>query len=335
MALEFLAPQKLPPALLQEVTDFLDGQNTSHLFQFPQWSGPGSRLVLHREAGSVRWAGIFGIHPPLGRKVPWIRALVANRGPVCDDRAVWQSVIEELAESMKKEGLAYLDVSPDWIESTESNLNGRLNTSSWECVDKKRISLRLDLTNSEEQLFGNFRKNTRYEIRRAERSQVKLSLAATADEISEFLLLYQRMADRKGFPAESIEVMRGLISWLIHTPSRGALLLARLDNATLGGAVIGRSCRRCWYVWGASEKHEHLNVGHILQWKALLWAKSHGCAEYDFGGYTPGANSGPAWFKAGFGGSVVNFVAPHRKITHTSRYRAFLLLSKLLPSGRN
>ncbi len=72
-------------------------------------------------------------------------------------------------------------------------------------------------------------------------------------------------------------------------------------NQVYGGAVIGRAGKRCWYVWGAADKHEQFNVGHILQWKALLWAKSHGCREYDFGGYTPGAKSGPAWFKAASG----------------------------------
>jgi lipid II:glycine glycyltransferase (peptidoglycan interpeptide bridge formation enzyme) len=72
-----------------------------------------------------------------------------------------------------------------------------------------------------------------------------------------------------------------------------------------------------------------VNVGHILQWHALQWAKSNGCSEYDFGGYTPGATSGPAWFKAGFGGTVVHFVAPHRRVIRTGAYRVFSLLSRI------
>lgn len=330
MPLEFLSADDLSPTLTEEVSNFLDGQNTSHLFQFPQWAGQRSKLVLSREAGTLRWAGTFGVHPPLGRKVPWIRALVANRGPVCDDRVLWNSVIEELAECMERQHLAYLDVSPEWTGPIEPDSHEGTSKSTWECVGKPRTSLRLDLTKSEDQLFGNFRKNTRYEIRRAQRSQVAVSLASTADEISEFVLLYQRMAAHKGFAPDSPEEVRRLVNWLVHTPSRGALLLARLENAALGGAVIGRSGRRCWYVWGANDRNEHLNVGHILQWEALLWAKSHGCAEYDFGGYIPGATSGPAWFKAGFGGSVVNFLPTHRRITEPKRHRLFRLLSKIM-----
>jgi lipid II:glycine glycyltransferase (peptidoglycan interpeptide bridge formation enzyme) len=120
--------------------------------------------------------------------------------------------------------------------------------------------------------------------------------------------------------------LRAAIRWLIGVGSRGALLLAIAENQVYGGAVIGRAGKRCWYVWGAADKHEQFNVGHILQWRALLWAKSHGCREYDFGGYTPGATSGPAWFKAGFGGTVVRFVRPHRKAMRRGYYRTFELI---------
>ncbi|MGA7376665.1 MAG: peptidoglycan bridge formation glycyltransferase FemA/FemB family protein, partial [Candidatus Sulfotelmatobacter sp.] len=80
-------------------------------------------------------------------------------------------------------------------------------------------------------------------------------------------------------------------------------------------------------------KHEQFNVGHILQWRALMWAKSHGCREYDFGGYTPGATSGPAWFKAGFGGTVVRFVRPHRKVIRRGNYRTFELIFRMRELG--
>jgi len=63
-----------------------------------------------------------------------------------------------------------------------------------------------------------------------------------------------------------------------------------------------------------------MTVGHILQWRAILWAKAHGCTEYDFGGYTPGATSGPAWFKEGFGGAVVHLAGAHRRVIEPNRY---------------
>jgi lipid II:glycine glycyltransferase (peptidoglycan interpeptide bridge formation enzyme) len=181
--------------------------------------------------------------------------------------------------------------------------------------------LRLNLNTDVDQIFSAFRKSTRYEVRRAERSAAAVSSAGSDHEASEFLTLYVNMAGTKGFSPDPVEHLKTIISWLREDESRGALMLAKSPDAVLGGAIIVRAGQRCWFVWGASQKTTDFSVGHLLQWHALLWAKSHGCTEYDFGGYTPGATSGPAWFKAGFGGSVVSFVAPHRRILRPTYWR--------------
>jgi Acetyltransferase (GNAT) domain len=329
MPLEFYATNDLSEPLISEITGFMDSQETSHLFQFPQWNVSGARFALLRESGKISWFGTFGMHSPLGSAMPGLRAVVANRGPVCDDSAIWQSAAEEFIEQMRREGITYFDAVPDWVHVPESNLENNLRNSGWQQQGRQRSSLRLDLTKSEDEIFANLRKNARYEVRRAERMGISVAPSTTASEIEEFLALHSRLAARKGFAAEARDDLRGAIGWLTTENVRGALLLARSQNQVCGGAVIGRAGKRCWYVWGAADKHEHFNVGHILQWRALLWAKSHGCTEYDFGGYTPGATSGPAWFKAGFGGRVVHFVPPHRRVIRRGYYRTFALVFRM------
>jgi len=258
-----------------------------------------------------------------------MRAAIANRGPVCDDAKLWHAVTADFAEQMRREGFTYFDAGPDWLQTPGEEAESGFRDSAWERLSGKRSSLRLDLTRSEDEIFANFRKNSRYEVHRAERLGVSVVPASTAAEIEEFLTLHSRLAARKGFAADAPDDARKSIHWLINENFRGALLLARSENRTYGGAVIGRAGRRCWYVWGAADKHEHFSVGHILQWKALLWAKSHACNEYDFGGYTSAANSGPAWFKAGFGGTVVDFVPPHRRVFRRGCYGAFNLVVQM------
>lgn len=334
MPLELYASKDLSEPLLCEITEFLDSQETTHLFQFPQWNASGARFALLREGGAIRWFGSFGTHSPLGSSLPWMRAVVANRGPVCDDYQLWQAATEEFIEQMRWEGITYCEAIPDWVQTPGSNVENNLQDLGWQELSLERSSLRLDLRRSEDEIFANFRKNSRYEIRRAERLGVSVGLASADSEIEEFVTLHARVAARKGFPAETREDLRRAIRWLIGAKARGALLLARAENQLYGGAVIGRAGKRCWYVWGAADKHEHFNVGHILQWRALLWAKSHGCDEYDFGGYTPGATSGPAWFKAGFGGTVVRFVRPHRKVIRRGYYRTFELIFRVRKASK-
>jgi len=329
MVLESFLTNNLAPALLEEVEQFLDSQDTAHPFQFPQWVDPGSRLVLLRASGRIGWVGVFSVHRPLGWKIPWIRAAGANRGPVGDDLKLWEVAADLLVEEMRREGLAYLDVSPEWIHQSVADSLSFFENTAWKCVDAQRVSLRLDLNPHVDELFANFSKTTRYEVRRAERLGVTVTAATNNAEVEEFLRLYHALSARKDFQPDSLQRVRRQIHCLMATQSRGVLLLARADQVIRGGVVVGRSGKRCWYIWGASERQQHLSVGHVLQWKALQWAKSQGCTEYDFGGYTPGATSGPAWFKAGFGGTAVHFVAPHRRVIRPGSYRVFSLLANI------
>ncbi|HXJ89012.1 MAG TPA: GNAT family N-acetyltransferase [Candidatus Binatia bacterium] len=333
MTLESIPTDELSPDLSREVHDFLDSQDTGHPFQFPQWAGSRSKVVLLRKDGKIHWLGTFGVQTPLGRRFPWIRALIANRGPVCDDHQLWEAVVEQLAEDMRQERFAYLDVMPEWIWQTDGDHPSLSNQSKWNRIGNQRASLRVDLKADEDEIFANFRKISRYEVRRAERFGTTVSTASTDAEIDEFLRVYERMAIWKGFTPDAIEEVRRIIHWLMASESRGALLIGRVRDAVHGGAVIARCGRRCWFVWGANVREEHVTIGHILQWHALLWAKSHGCTEYDFGGYTPGATSGPAWFKEGFGGTVVHLITPYRRVIDPKRYNVVRVLSRISSWG--
>jgi len=328
MTLESIPTVSLSPLRLAEAEQFLDSQSTAHPFQFPQWAGPRSRVMIAREDGKIRWLGTFGVQKPLGRGFPWIRSLSANRGPVCDDHSLWEVGVEQAVEKMREEGWAHVDVVPEWIWPEKADHPAFANCDKWRCTGDRRTSLRLNVTAPEDDIFANFRKISRYEVRRAERLGTTVSAASTVAELDEFLSLYQRMATWKGFTPDPIDDLRRTICWLIASESRGALLMASAKGVLHGGIVIARCGQRCWYIWGANARDEHMTVGHILQWRALLWAKSHGCTEYDFGGYTPGATSGPAWFKEGFGGTVVHLVSSHRRVIEPKRYKMFRVFSK-------
>ena len=312
MSLEFFTSKDLPSAIEQETVRFLDSQTGSHPFQFPQWADSGTRFALLRQAGRICWFANCGTQFPLGSRLKGFRALTINRGPVCDDLSLWRSGLSHLVEEMRQEGLVYVDCAPDWLQMAPKP--ALEFESNWKALSAGRVSLRLDLTKTSDELLAQFRKNTRYEVRRAERANLTVAPATGPAEMEEFLSLYLRLAGRKGFSADSPDHLRTILRWIIAEPSRGALLLARDSDGTAGGAVIVRSGKRCWYVWGANDKREHVSAGHSLQWHALLWAQSQGCTEYDFGGYTPGATSGPAWFKEGFAGETVHFVPAHRYV---------------------
>jgi len=328
MPLESFSTNELTPAVAKEVEAFIDSQDCGHPFQFPEWSDSGATVTLLREQGRILWLATYSIYAPLGWKIPWIRAAEVNRGPVCDDAELWAKTTEEFAETMKQHGVTYVEVVPERVRQLDAPSLFSDN-SGWASCTPQRASLRLNLSSSEDEIFANFKKTARYEVRYAERLGAEVCASANVAEVEDFLRIHESLAVRKGFSADPPERLRRQIEWLMTNKSRGALLVARVNKEVCGGIMIARAGRRCWYVRGATNREQPVDVGRILQWRALQWAKSRGCLEYDFGGYAPGAKSGPGWFKAGFGGTTVYFETSSRRVLRPGTYRAFRLLSEI------
>lgn len=315
MGLEFVHKRCLSPALESEIDAFLDSQDSSHPFQLPGWwpVDQGHCAIL-RDESRIRWFAMCGVSYPSSRVLRGIRALTISHGPVCDDAQWMAEGLNALAEYCRRHSLAYLDVAAECVGPAAEGLRCIVSRDSWQTLGSIQASLRLDLRTDTDQLFGGFRKSTRYEIRRAEREGVLLQLASTEGEIEEFLATLYRMAAHKRFSPGPPSHLRGVLKGLLHNRGRGTLLLGYREGVLLGGTAVVRVGARCWYVWGARNEEAVWNVGHLLQWRAIEWARTQGCTEYDFGGYREGSDSGPALFKKGFGGRVVQFPPASRYI---------------------
>lgn len=322
-------------SLLREIGDFLDTQDTSHPFQLPQWDGgSGAHLALLRREGRLCWFAQGGVLYPAGRFLRPLRALTFTRGPVCDDLELMEVGLRQLMSEGRKRKFAYIDVAPEWTGAFAKSAAPVFARNGWEPLSDVRSSLRLDLRPALDRLFASFRKTTRYEIRRSESRGVNVTIAGAENDWHDFLKLYSEMASQRQFPAEDPDLLLGVLRWLAANRDRGGLFLAVEDGIARGGVVIIRSGGRCWYVSGATSKDSKWNVGHLLQWRAIQWAKENGCFEYDFGGFREDASTGPALFKRGFCDRIVHFIPPHRYIVSPVRNRTVEFISGMRRSLR-
>jgi hypothetical protein len=328
-AFEFQRASQCPKPQLDEIVEFLDTQDTSHPFQLPAWGSDKAYFATYRRDRKIRWFAQCFDHYPSGRVMRPIHALVVNRGPVSDDLAVMEAGLRCLVETARKRGAAFVDIAPDWTGPFGDRARSMLEQNRWHQLEDGRTTLRLDLTPDVDQLLASFRKVTRYEIRKSERCQVMVRMASDEADMETWLRLYQHMAEEKQFSAGDCDHLARVLRWLRSNPIHGGLLLAEKDGKLTGGIVIVRSGARCWYVWGATSKNDEFSAGHLLQWRALQWAKENGCREYDFLGYREGSKSGVAFFKRGFCDNVVRFIPASRYVLRPGRYRISQFLARV------
>jgi lipid II:glycine glycyltransferase (peptidoglycan interpeptide bridge formation enzyme) len=322
--LELLFPDQFSPELRCESEDFLEAQRTSHPFQLPDWGAEeNSAYAMVRVRNELRLFARCGLVWPLGRHFGHLQALSVTRGPVCDDADLMRVSLVQLVEMCRSRNFVYVDVNPDLVDSDADKLDAWLRENEWFAAGPQRASLRVDLRWPLEEILGTFRKTTRYEIRRAETAGIEISDTASEDLCQQFLNLYFTMASDKGFAPDPESHIRRVLTSLRQNRRRGVLLTASYKGAVLGGAVVVRVGSSCWYVWGATGKKVEVNVGHLLQWRAMRWAKQQGCTEYDLGGYRDAATDGPALFKRGFSQRLVRFMPTYRYVTNPMAYSAF------------
>jgi hypothetical protein len=326
---QFVRASRCSTPMLLEISDFLDTQDTSHPFQLPQWTHRETYLAVLRRRGRVRWFAHCGVLYPAGRVLPFVRALTVNRGPVCDDLELLGTGLQQLIVEGKKRKVAYVDIAPEWTGAFAESAASVLARNGWQTLPGVRSSLRLDLNPTLGHLLANFRKTTRYEIRRSEGRGVEVKIAGDEADFHDFLRLYANMASQKRFPAENVGFLAGVFRWLAADQGRGAFFLAQEGGTLRGGILVVRSGVRCWYILGATAKDSKFSAGHLLQWRAIQWAKEQGCMEYDFGGFREGLNTGPALFKSGFCDRVVHFPPQYRCTVDQHRRRLADLTSSL------
>jgi len=125
------------------------------------------------------------------------------------------------------------------------------------------------------------------------------------------------------------------------------LFIAKYEDIPLAGIMVFASGNRAWYFYGASNNQERNRMPtYLLQWKAMKWAASQGCTEYDLWG-VPDEEVGilesefanrveGLWgvyrFKRGFGGEIKRTSGVFEFVLNRSQFRIYSFLLKIKQS---
>jgi len=200
----------------------------------------------------------------------------------------------------------------------------------------------VSLEGSEEEILARMKQKTRYNIRLA----VKKGIVVSPDtNLAKFHAMLELTGARDQFGVHSLEYYRAAYD-LFHPSGSCELLTAAFEGRPLASLMVFAKGDTAWYMYGASTDEERNRMPtYLLQWQAMLWAKSRGCRQYDLWGipdlaegeleerFTQKESHQGLWgvyrFKRGFGGDVLRSIGAVDIVYKPALYRVYQRLLSL------
>ncbi|MFQ5855717.1 MAG: lipid II:glycine glycyltransferase FemX [Anaerolineae bacterium] len=237
--------------------------------------------------------------------------LYVPKGPLLDydDSAVLDAVLAEIERVARDSKALFVKIDPD-VPAAHKTATALLRRRGWHPSQEQiqfRNTLHTDLRPDADDILMSMKSKTRYNIRYAGRKGVEVE---PSDDLALFYNMYAETAQRDGFLIRPFAYYQD--AWGMFTQAGLAqLFIARYGDEPLAGVLPFRFGDTAWYMYGASrDTHRKLMPTYLLQWEAMLWAKTHGCNRYDWWG-APDELDGadPMWgvyrFKSGFAAEFV------------------------------
>jgi len=262
-----------------------------------------------------------------------------------------KDVFEELKKIGKEENCIFIQLEPNIFASQVSNLNSQFLKPSFHPLFTK-FTFVLDISKSEEELLKNFHSKTRYNIRVAEKHNVKVTEQTSDASFSEYIKLTEETTTRQKFfahtPSYHIKMWETLKTKSINhklqtTNSLNAHLLTAVYNSsetknkdvTLASWILFAFHDHLYYPYGASStKFRNVMASNLIMWEAIKFGKKMGLKYFDMWGAlgNPPDTKDPWYgfhkFKEGYGATHTEFAGSYDLIIKFKMYQLYKVADK-------
>ena len=287
---------------------------------------------LHEKFGDkVFYLGVYD-----GKLVGLVLAIVKDArrgryievpgGPLIDftNKSQVSEVFKSLRQLAAANNCVFVRIRPQVIDSESARGSLKKNglTRSPMHLHAENTNI-LDLSLDEETILKNMRQQTRYEVRRADKLGIEVSVTSDINDLHKFHKVQLETASRQGFvpPSQNfldmqLEVFGSDLK--IYQASKDGKLLAMTLIVTYGGEAD-------YYEGASTLEGRNLPGAYAIQWQAIRDAKAAGLTRYNFWGIAPAGRKkhrygGVTTFKRGFGGVDVRFVPAHDLVVNKPKY---------------
>lgn len=317
-------------------------------------------ILAHPEANFLQSWGWGEFHKALGKQISRIgfykngklagimlsvveparrgRYLTVPGGPIIDwkNNETVKAFGNQIKQIAKDNGCVFIRVRPQ-LKSDESSrkIFKELRFIKAPMHLHAELTSQLDITKSEEELMSQMRKATRYEIKKAMKIGIKISMSTNSSDIKNFYNLQIETAKRQQFVPFSYKFLFEQFK-IFAQNGQAFLYSAKLKNKLLAQAFIIFYNQEAVYHYGAStDEGRRFPGAYLIQWEAIREAKKRGMTRYNFWGVAPEDKknhrfSGLSLFKRGFGGQDFEYLHAQDLIVSKPKY----LLNYIIESAR-
>ena len=234
-------------------------------------------------------------------------------------------MFKKFAEVAEEENCVFVRIRPQLVANEE-------NLAILESLGLKKSPMHLaaehtviiDLKKSEEELLAGMRRQTRYEVRRAEKLGITVEKGNTEEIFKEFHQIQVKTAKRQNFVPPDLKT---LLAEREAFGKNAEIYVAKTSEGEkiAYGLIVKEGKEGDYYEAASTDLNRKLPGAYALLWQAMRDLKKEGYERFNLWGIAPANQpnhryAGVTTFKTGFGGEVVEFVPAHDLIISKVKY---------------
>lgn len=238
-------------------------------------------------------------------------------------------LLSELHRIACQQGAVFLRMEPPLVDKSRSDeVLRQYDFQPGRHTNQPQATIVLDLNPSLDDIFAQFRKSTRKDIKQSIRKGITVR-AGDYQDLPAFYNLMQITSRREHFPARTIPYYELEWKTFANNGQSALHLVSYQDQILAAGTVSYFGSHAAQFHAGSIGKLTDLHPNHVLVWERIKWAKARGCRSYDLWGIPDEVSEIlsegkdlPVWdrtdglwgvyrFKSGFSDNVVIYVGAY------------------------
>lgn len=263
-------------------------------------------------------------------------------GPLIDwkDKALVKKAVFRMSEVAKEQKCGFIRIRPQ-LPAIPENLKmlEKLGFKKSPMHLAAEHTVMVDLTKSEDEILAGMRRQTRYEVRRADKLGVKVISGNSEELFKEFHAEQVKTAHRQNFIPPSEKVL------LAEREAFGDNIRIYVAETAEGekiayGLILGSGKEADYYEAASTELNRKMPGAYALLWQAIKDLKKEGYERFNLWGIAPAGQpnhryAGVTTFKTGFSDNVVEYVPAHDLVISKVKYMKNLVVETVRKKKRH